>query len=89
MASVLAIGIPQRGRGDVRPGQHALQVRCREGSIRNAVPFLYGSFEGYDLGQWQEPGRDQGHTLLSMGQMGAIFEMAWNQGDDVRRGGRT
>lgn len=35
------------------------------------------------LGQWQESGRDQGHTLMGIGLMGAICEMAWKQGDDL------
>lgn len=39
--------------------------------------------DGYDLGQWQESGRDQGHTMMGMGQMGAFCEMAWSQGDDL------
>jgi len=35
------------------------------------------------LGQWQESGRDQGHTTMGIGIMGAICEMAWRQGDDL------
>jgi len=50
------------------------------GAITHAVPFVYA---GQGLAQWQESGRDQGHCMLGMGQMGAICEMAWNQGDDL------
>jgi hypothetical protein len=35
------------------------------------------------LGQWQESGRDQGHSTLGMSLGGALLEMAWNQGDDL------
>jgi len=50
------------------------------GSIRRAIPFVY---DGQGLAQWQESGRDQGHTMMGMGQLGAICEMAWNQGVDL------
>jgi hypothetical protein len=35
------------------------------------------------MGQWQEAGRDQGHSVLGVGLMAAICEMAWQQGDDL------
>src|SRR5262249_51520961 len=35
------------------------------------------------LGQWQESGRDQSHTVMGIGLLGAICEMAWKQGDDL------
>lgn len=53
------------------------------GSLAHAVPYLYTDSDGYGLGQWQESGRDQGHTVMGMGHMGALCEMAWNQGDDL------
>src|SRR4029078_7354656 len=52
-------------------------------SIQHAVPYLYADVDGYDLGQWQESGRHPGHTVMGMGQPGALCEMAWNQGDDL------
>ena len=45
---------------------------------RHAVPFLHDD----GLAQWQESGRDQGHTVMGIGLMGAFCEMAWNQGID-------
>src|SRR5262249_15405838 len=36
-----------------------------------------------NLGQWQESGRDQGHTLLGMALFGHIAQMAWNNGTDL------
>ncbi|WP_242124846.1 alginate lyase family protein [Sphingobium sp. Sx8-8] len=35
------------------------------------------------LAQWQESGRDQGHSLLGIGLAGTICQMAWHQGDDL------
>jgi hypothetical protein len=35
------------------------------------------------LGQWQESGRDQGHSTLGPALAGPICEMAWNQGEDL------
>jgi len=43
---------------------------------------VYHVHPGY-LGQWQESGRDQGHSTLGIGLAGAFCEMAWNQGDDI------
>lgn len=49
------------------------------GAGMQAVTFMH---PGY-LGQWQESGRDQGHSTLGMALGGALCEMAWNQGDDL------
>jgi hypothetical protein len=49
------------------------------GAIGHAVPFRYDG----GLGQWQESGRDQGHTILGIGLAATICEMAWNQGIDL------
>ncbi|MFC3491387.1 alginate lyase family protein [Glycomyces rhizosphaerae] len=49
------------------------------GSIGNAVPFVYDG----GLAQWQESGRDQGHSIMGIGLMSTIMEMAWNQGVDL------
>jgi hypothetical protein len=35
------------------------------------------------LGQWQESGRDQGHSTLSVSCTTSLCEMAWNQGVDM------
>jgi hypothetical protein len=35
------------------------------------------------LGQWEESGRDQGHSTLGISLGGSLMEMAWNQGDDL------
>ncbi|GAA3794061.1 alginate lyase family protein [Streptomyces phyllanthi] len=83
MASVMAIGILCDDGAKYDQAVNYFKTGAGNGSIKKAVPFLYANVEGYDLGQWQESGRDQGHTVMGMGQMGAICEMAWNQGDDL------
>ncbi|MFI6738947.1 alginate lyase family protein [Nonomuraea sp. NPDC050451] len=80
MASVMAIGILCDDGPMFDRAVNYFRNGAGNGSIRNAVPFVYDS---QGLAQWQESGRDQGHTMMGMGQMGAICEMAWNQGVDL------
>ncbi|MGO4700799.1 LamG-like jellyroll fold domain-containing protein [Dyella sp. 2RAB6] len=47
-----------------------------------AMHSVYFMHPGY-LGQWQESGRDQGHSTLGMSLGGDLLEMAWKQGDDL------
>jgi hypothetical protein len=49
------------------------------GSIKHAIPVVHDD----GLAQWMEAGRDQGHSLMGVGLMGTICEMAWNQGIDL------
>jgi hypothetical protein len=83
MASIMAIGILTDNAAKYDQAVNYFKSGRGNGSIQHAVPFLYSNVSGYDLGQWQESGRDQGHTMMGMGQMGALCEMAWNQGDDL------
>ncbi|MFG2378407.1 alginate lyase family protein [Streptomyces sp. NPDC048504] len=83
MASILAIGILNEDSAKYDQAVTYFKSGAGNGSIAHAVPYLYTDSDGYALGQWQESGRDQGHTVMGMGQMGAICEMAWNQGDDL------
>ena len=83
MASIMAIGILCDDGAKYDQAVNYFKSGGGNGQIQRAVPFLYPGVEGYDLGQWQESGRDQGHTVMGMGQMGAVCEMAWNQGDDL------
>jgi len=78
VASIMAIGILCEDRTLFDRAVGYAQNGAGNGSIPHAIPFLYG-----DLGQWQESGRDQGHTVLGVGLLGTICEMAWNQGVDL------
>ncbi|MFI6274129.1 alginate lyase family protein [Streptomyces sp. NPDC050988] len=80
MNSVLAIGILCDDAAKYDQAVNYFKNGAGNGSINHAVPFVYDS-EG--LAQWQESGRDQGHTMMGIGQMGAFCEMAWSQGEDL------
>ncbi len=53
--------------------------------IGNLVPIVWEDERGPygQLGQMQESGRDQGHTLMALGLATDICQIAWNQGDDL------
>ncbi|MCW3807513.1 LamG-like jellyroll fold domain-containing protein [Plebeiibacterium marinum] len=53
--------------------------------IGNLVPIVWGDDRGPfgQLGQMQESGRDQGHTLMAVGLATDICQVAWNQGEDL------
>ncbi|GGZ78446.1 alginate lyase family protein [Streptomyces bluensis] len=80
MNSILAIGILCDDGAKYDQAVNYFKNGAGNGAIRNAVPFVY---EDQGLAQWQESGRDQGHTVMGMGLMGAFCEMAWSQGEDL------
>ncbi|MFI1735150.1 alginate lyase family protein [Streptomyces acidicola] len=80
MNSILAIGILCDDGAKYDQAVNYFKNGSGNGAIRNAVPFVY---EDQGLAQWQESGRDQGHTVMGMGMMGAFCEMAWSQGEDL------
>ncbi|MCD0443843.1 alginate lyase family protein [Glycomyces sp. A-F 0318] len=79
MASKLAIGILCDDQGVVDEAIDYFWNGEGNGSIGNAVPFTYDG----GLAQWQESGRDQGHSIMGIGLMATFMEMAWNQGVDL------
>jgi hypothetical protein len=79
MASVLAIGILCDDQAKVDQAITYFKTGAGNGSMLHVVPYLYSG----GLGQWQESGRDQGHTMLGIGLMGSFCQMAWNQGQDM------
>lgn len=80
MNSILAIGILCDDGAKYDQAVNYFKNGAGNGSIKHAVPFVY---DDQGLAQWQESGRDQGHTMMGMGQMGAFCEMAWSQGEDL------
>jgi hypothetical protein len=80
MASLLAIGVLADRRDIYQESIDYFKHGDGNGCITKLVWKLYPQ-EG--LGQWQESGRDQGHTLMGIGLAGALCEMAWHQGDDL------
>ncbi|CAN7507926.1 LamG-like jellyroll fold domain-containing protein [Duganella sp. LjRoot269] len=79
LASILAIGVLCDDQAKWDEAINYLKGESGNGGIGQAVYFLH---PGY-LGQWQETGRDQGHATLGIALLGAICEMAWNQGEDL------
>lgn len=79
VASVIAIGILLDDPHIYNEGIAYLKEGNGTEAINNLVYYLHAS----DLGQWQESGRDQGHSLLGIGEAASICEMLWNQGEDL------
>ncbi len=79
MASAMAIGIFGEKEDAYNLAVDYFINGIGNGSIYNAIPYVYED----GTAQWQESGRDQGHTNLGIGLMACICEMAWNQGDDL------
>ena len=80
LASLLAIGILTDRRDIYNEGIAHLQTGDTNGRLRRAIYHDYAP--DYNFAQWQESGRDQGHTLMCVGLMGIICQLAWSQGDD-------
>lgn len=79
MAAAMAIGIFCDREDIFNRAVDYFKYGDGNGSILHAVPYTYA--EG--LGQWQESGRDQAHTMLGIGLMASCCEMAWKQGIDL------
>jgi hypothetical protein len=80
MASIMAIGILCDDQSLIDEAVDYFHNGAGAGSINNAIPFVY---EDEGLAQWQESGRDQAHSIMGIGLMGAFMEMAWSQGIDL------
>ncbi|MFE9452608.1 alginate lyase family protein [Streptomyces sp. NPDC006739] len=79
MACVLATGIFCDDRARVERVVEYFKSGAGLGAVRHAIPVVHDD----GLAEWLEAGRDQGHTLLGVGLMGTVCEMAWNQGIDL------
>lgn len=79
MASLMAIGILCDDRGLYNKAVRYFKFGKGNGAVKNAVYYIHPD----GLGQWQEAGRDQGHSTLGIPLMATICEMAWKQGDDL------
>lgn len=79
IACVLAIGVLCDDAELVDEAVTHFKTGGSNGCIRQAVYYMHPG----NLGQWQEAGRDQGHSTLGIALTGTICEMAWNQGIDL------
>lgn len=80
LASALAIGILCDDAAEVDRIVRYVRSGAGNGALDHAIPFDHPD---QGLAQWQESGRDQGHTLLGIGVLGTVCQMAWNQGIDL------
>lgn len=79
MAAMLAIGILCDDEEIYNKGIEYFKSGGGNGCIERTVNHIHSG----TLGQWEESGRDQGHTHGGMTLMGLFMEMAYNQGDDL------
>jgi hypothetical protein len=81
LQSIMAIGILTDKRVIYNQAVNFLQHAESNGNLVLAINNVYtGANAG--LAQMEESGRDQGHCTLDIALIGAIFQVAWNQGDD-------
>lgn len=80
IASTIAIGIVTDRRDIYNEGVEHFQSGDTNGRLRRAIYHDYAP--EYNFAQWQESGRDQGHTLMCVGLLGVICQLTYNQGDD-------
>ncbi|MFD0893268.1 alginate lyase family protein [Luteolibacter ambystomatis] len=78
IAAMQAIGILCDRRDIYDEAMSYFQNGKGNGAFDKAIYYVHDG----NLGQWQEAGRDQGHTTLGIALMGPIMETAWNQGQD-------
>lgn len=79
VASMMAIGVLCDDRAIFDEGLGYFEHGDGNESIHHLVTFIHPD----GLGQWQESGRDQGHSLMGPQLTGVICEIAWNQGIDL------
>ncbi|WBO64951.1 alginate lyase family protein [Streptomyces camelliae] len=79
MACALATGIFCDDQAKVERAVEYFKHGDGMGSIKHAIPVVHDD----GLAEWMEAGRDQGHSLMGVGLMSTICEMAWNQGIDL------
>ncbi len=79
IASMLAIGVFTDRPDIYLEAMDYLYTGEGNAVLANLVYHLHPG----NMGQYQESGRDQGHSTLGPALFGVIAEMAWNQGDDL------
>jgi hypothetical protein len=80
LASALSIGILADNQTMFDRGIDYFKNGAGNGAITKALWKVYDNVDGQDLAQYQESGRDQGHSLLGIGLLGVVAQIASNQG---------
>lgn len=81
LASTMAIGILTDRRDIYNEAIEHFQTGETNARFTLAIYHVYDG-EYANFAQLQESGRDQGHTLMCVGLLGTICQLAYNQGDD-------
>ncbi|KAL4955383.1 chondroitin AC/alginate lyase [Aspergillus filifer] len=84
LASLYAIGVLSENQTASDQALDYFQNGVGMGALNNMIWKIHeeeGS--GKALGQGQEAGRDQGHSLLDFGLLGVLAQQAYNQGEDL------
>jgi fibronectin type 3 domain-containing protein len=79
IAAIYAIGVLCDDTSKTQEALNYFYNGLGNGNINRTIYYIH---PGY-LGQWQESGRDQGHSTLGIALGGAMCEMAWHQGVDL------
>jgi hypothetical protein len=79
MASMITIGVLRDSSDIFNEAVDYYQNGAGNGSIWNAVFYVHPD----NIGQWQESGRDQQHSMLGLGLLATLCGVAWNQGIDL------
>jgi hypothetical protein len=79
IAGVMAIGIYADRIDLYQEAMDYLYHGKGNGALRKLMYYRHPG----NMGQYQESGRDQGHTALGVSLYGIIAKMAYNQGDDL------
>ncbi|KAL4869460.1 hypothetical protein BDV12DRAFT_185157 [Aspergillus spectabilis] len=84
LASLHAIGVLSDNQTAIDQAITYFRDGAGMGALNNMIWIVHeeeGS--GKALGQGQEAGRDQGHSLLDFGLLGVLAQQAYNQGEDL------
>ncbi|CRK40613.1 hypothetical protein BN1723_004862 [Verticillium longisporum] len=84
LCSMHAIGVLSDNKTMIKEAIDYFKNGAGNGAIKNAIWTIHteeGS--GKQLGQNQESGRDQGHTMFNQNLLGVLAQQSYNQGEDL------
>lgn len=84
LASIHAIGVVSDNQTAIDRAITYFKEGEGNGALEKAIWKIHTEEDtGKALGQGQEAGRDQGHSLLDFGLLGVLAQQAYNQGEDL------
>ncbi|KAI9925307.1 hypothetical protein ASPWEDRAFT_121264 [Aspergillus wentii DTO 134E9] len=82
IASMLSIGVLSDNETMFNEAVDYFKTGGGNGQLEKAIWHIF-DVDGQSLGQGQEAGRDQGHSMLDFSLLGPIALSAYNQGEDL------